>query len=241
MAAMPSYGIKSFPYPGGGAFANALNYYRQQLGPQGEQAGNLAAAQATDTSAGDYYSTPTGTDPSQGAAAANAQGAFGKLLTGQAAANNAAAATNAQTRSQAGSGVLAANQGYANDIASNIQAQMALNEATGRQGAQNAGMLSGLIGSFTSPGGAGSNIINAIPGVGDPSNAAKSSGLGDVLSGGKGLLSSLTGSLSSAFPGLGLSGSIPATGAIAGAADTSGLAGFGSILDMLGPAALVAA
>jgi hypothetical protein len=211
---VPGYYIAQQGYPGGGAFRNALNYFAgQEFGPAGQGPGALAGAQATDTAAGQYYSTPTpaGIDPSSGAAAANAQGAFGKLLSGEAAANNAAAATNAQTKAQAGQGILGAAQGYAGDISANIQAQMALNNATGRAGVQNAGLLSGLIGSFASPQGAGSQVLNAFTG-------GNTSGLAQGVSGGSGLLSSL---LSGGGGASGLLGG--GTDAFYGAGDASGI------------------
>lgn len=226
---MPGYYIAKQGYPGGGAFRGALNYYAgQEFGPAGRGPGQLAGAQATDTAAGNYYSTPTGTDPSGGMAAANAQGAFGNLLGGEAAANNAAAATNAQTKSQAGQGILAATQGYAGDISANIQAQMALNEASGRAGLQQAGMLSGLIGSFTDPHGQGSNIINAFTG-------GNTSGLAQGVTGGKGLLSSLFGGGAGSDPTALLSSGIDPSslGDIAGITGTGAGAGAGDFFSTL--------
>jgi hypothetical protein len=182
---VPGYYIGRFGVPGSGAFRNALDYYAQQaLGPEGAGPGNLAGAEATDTAAGQYYSTPTPLDTTSGSGQTSAQGAFGNLLTGEASANNAAAATNAQTRSQAGAGVLGATQGYASDIAANIQAQMALNEAKGTSSVQNAGLLSGLLGSFINPQGAGSQVVNAFTG-------GNTSGLAEGVGAGKGLLSGL--------------------------------------------------
>lgn len=230
---IPGYIIQKQGYPGGGAFRTALDYYTNQMfGPSGLGAGQLAGAQATDQAAGQYYATPTIGDPGSGARQASAQGAFGNLLSGEAAANNAAAATDALTKAQAGQGILATTQGYANDIAQQLSSNLALNTAKGNQGLQNSGLFGGLLNSFIDPKGAGSNVVNAFTGGNTSGLAQGIGGLSSLFGGGGGGISDLLGSTlgGADISGLGL-GAGDLLGAGAGATTAAG--GVGSFLDFL--------
>lgn len=134
-------------FPGQRPFYNALHYYMgQEFGPQGNAAGNLARSEGMNEGAAGYYGDRPNFDPGSGAAQASAQGAFGNLLSAQAAANNAAALANAQTQAQNGQGILNVASAYGNDISQNLQAEQALKNA---EAAQSSGMMSNMLGLFT--------------------------------------------------------------------------------------------
>jgi hypothetical protein len=172
------------PYVGAGPIRAGLGeYMRQFFGPDMQIDPNTL-----NQAAANYYSTPA-TGDIGGAGAQTAQRSFGDLLTGQAAAANSAAMQNAARKAQAGSGINAAASATGNIIGSQIGAKMALNNAQSQYGMQNLGLLSSLIGSFASPTGSGTNLVNAFTGqAGGPSGT---SGLGQGVTGAGNFLSSL--------------------------------------------------
>ena len=210
--------------PGQGGFRGALNFYGNELGgPDATGAGDLAGSAAMDSAAGDYYGTGVAPVDTGGAGQADAQGRFGKLLQGAANAQNARLAGTAQSKVAGVTGIEGVAQAEGSDIANNASATIGLQNAQTQGTLQNAGLLSGIMNSFISPTGGGSQITSAITG-------GSGSGLSQLVSGGGGLLSSLMGG-----GGL-LAGGTAAGGDIlgAGALDTAGAAGgLSSLLDFL--------